>query len=227
MKIEVHGDASEDDIPRDSPFKMGAKGLGVILDAVVKRPQHELTVAREDARSDATNKLLRSLMRAPRAKPSRQEAAYLIANRLNVQFVAVPAMRYTVMDNALYQEAWSRYLGTPSPACSHWLGVSFKPIRGKWREIDSCGDNVARSHVRGDGWRTRHDGLKWALVGQADWCQYKLHVEPPNIFLPYIRQKERFMSRVTVRKRQGLVPDLLDSKRNVLMDIKGVTWGAY
>ena len=63
----------------------------------------------------------------------------------------------------------------------------------------------------------RHDSFKWALADQASWCQYKLHVEPTNLFLPYIRQREGFMG-LKVRKRQGLVPDLMDMRRNVLMD---------
>ena len=227
LKQESHGSEPLDQLPMDSPFKLGAPGVGVILGNVEKRPQHTFTEAREDARADATRRALRSKLRAPRAKPTREEVAYLSANKLNVQFVAVPAMRRTVMDNALFQEAWSRYLGSPSPACRNWVGISFKPCRGKKRSIDEYGDNVARSHVRGDGWRTRHDALKWAIVGQADWCQYKLHVEPPNVFLPYIRQRETFMSNVKQRNRQGLVPDLLDMDRNVLMDVKGVTWGNY
>ena len=130
------------------------------------------------------------------------------------------------MDNSVFQEAWSLYLGTASPACANWVGLRFKPVRGKWRKVDAMGDDVRRSHVRGDGWRTRHDSLKWAIVSQADYCQYKLHVEPDNIFLPFIRQRQSFMAENVVRKRQGLVPDLYDVDHNTLMDIKGFSWGS-
>ena len=83
-----------------------------------------------------------------------------------------------------------------------------------------------RSQVHGDGWRTRHDAFKWAVAEQAAWCQYKLHVEPTNLFLPHIAQKEGFMGQ-KARKRQGLVSDFMDEKRNVLMDVKTLSWGAY
>ena len=58
----------------------------------------------------------------------------------------------------------------------------------------------------------------------ADWCNYKLIVEPANLFLPYIRQKDNFLS-LKGRQRQGLIPDLLDVHRNTLLDVKGFTWG--
>ena len=135
-------------------------------------------------------------------------------------------MRHTVMDDSIFQESWARYLGEPSPVCAHWVRLDFKPCRGSRRKIDVYGDNVMRSHVHGDGWRTRHDTFKWALAEQASWCQYKIHVEPTNLFLPHITQKEGFM-RQKARKRQGLVRDFLDVKRNVLMDVKTFSWGDY
>ena len=88
------------------------------------------------------------------------------------------------------------------------------------------GDNVARSHVRGDGWHTRHDVFKWAIIQLADVRQYKLHVESANMFLPFIRQRDDFMSK-RARKRRGLIPDLFDVQRNVTMDVKKFSWGDH
>ena len=34
------------------------------------------------------------------------------------------------MDDAIFQEAWARYLDEVSPACAHWVGMDFKPIEG-------------------------------------------------------------------------------------------------
>ena len=59
--------------------------------------------------------------------PNQFEAAYLSANKLITQFVGIPAMKHTVMDDSIFQEAWARYLGEPSPACAHWVGLDFKP----------------------------------------------------------------------------------------------------
>ena len=92
--------------------------------------------------------------------------------------------------------------------------------------IDVFGDNIARSHMRGDGWRTRHDSFKWSVVDVADWCNYRLIPEPSSLFLPYIKQKTNFLSNKH-SKRQGMIPDMLDVKRNVLLDVKGFSWGTY
>ena len=226
LREEVHGTMELEDIPNDSPFKAGAAGLGTILGEVKKRPQHEFTVAREWERANSAWKQLSIKLSRRGSKPNRQEAAFLSANKLNMQFVGVPSMFGTAMDTALFREAWACYLGEASPACSHWIGWTFKPSRGKRRSVDMYGDNVARSHVRGDGWRTRHDAFKWAIIQLADWCQYKLHVEPANMFLPFIRQRDDFMAK-RARKRQGLIPDLFDVQRNVMMDVKGFSWGDH
>ena len=104
-------------------------------------------------------------------------------------------MTHTVTDDNIFQEAWSRYLGEPSPVCSHWVGLDFKPCRGNNRKIDVYGNNVMRSQVYGgDGWCTRHDVFKWDLIEQeASWCQ---HVEPTNLFVPHITQQEGFMRQI-------------------------------
>ena len=78
------------------------------------------------------------------------------------------AMKVTIMDDTTFMEAWSCYMGTASPICSNWIKRRYKPIRGKVRSIDVYGDNIARSHVCGDGWRTRHDSFKWSVVDVAD-----------------------------------------------------------
>ena len=54
---------------------------------------------------------------------------------------------------------------------------------------------------------------------------YQLSVEPNNLFLPWIRQRQQFLSGVKARKRQGLVPDFLDVQRQTLMDVKGCAYG--
>ena len=226
LSREVHGVTHEDELPGDSPFALGPAGVGVIEGRVLSRPQHELTETREDARAHSVTRRLKRKFRQGNVAPTQFEAAYLSANKLSSQFVGVPAMRHTVLDDSIFQEVWARYLGEPSPACAHWVGTEFKPCLGNRKKIDAYGHNVMRSHVHGDGWRTRHDAFKWALAEQASWCQYGIQVEPTNLFLPHITQREGFMGQ-RARKRQGLVPDFLDVKRNVLMDVKTFSWGDF
>ena len=50
--------------------------------------------------------------------------------------------------------------------------------------VDAEGDNVVRSMMSGDGWRTRYDAFKWSLAQMATWEMYQMIVEPNNLFLP-------------------------------------------
>ena len=78
--------------------------------------------------------------------------------------------------------------------------------------------------MAGDGWRTRHDSIKWLIAQQASWAMFQMRVEPNNLFLPWIKQRDDFMRDQKARKRQGLIPDFLDVQRQVLMDVKGCSY---
>ena len=75
------------------------------------------------------------------------------------------------------------------------------------------------------GCTTRHDAFKWMLAQQAAWAMYQVRLEPNNLFLPWIKQRQQFLATVKARKRQGMVPDFLDVKRQTLMDVKGCSFG--
>jgi len=92
------------------------------------------------------------------------------------------------------------------------------------RKVDKYGDTVAASMMAGDGWRTRHDSIKWLIAQQASWAMFQMRVEPNNLFLPWIKQRDDFMRDQKARKRQGLIPDFLDVQRQVLMDVKGCSY---
>ena len=51
-----------------------------------------------------------------------------------------------------------------------------------------------------------------------------VHTEPIHKFLPFIRQRDNFLTR-RARQRQGLIPDLLDVRAQRLMDIKDMSYG--
>ena len=157
--------------------------------------------------------------------PARDEAAFLSINRLSVQFVGLPRMKRTVMDNTTFREVWSIYMGTASPVCAKWIGTRFIDNFKRVYLVDEFGDNVARAMMDGGGWTTRHDAFKWMLAQQAAWAMYQVRLEPNNLFLPWIKQRQQFLSTVKARKRQGMVPDFLDVKRQTLMDVKGCSFG--
>ena len=224
MSRETHGDTDRADMDDESPFKLGPEGAGFINGKVARKPQHEFTKARENTRAARLMDKLKLNLSGGDVMPSRQEAAFLSINRLSVQFVGVPKMHRTVMDNTTFHEAWSVYMGTASPVCKRWVGTEFVDVFKRKRVVDVYGDNVGAAMLPGDGWRTRHDALKWLIVQQASWAMYQVRVEPNNIFLPWIQQKEVFLREHKARKRQGMVPDFLDVKRQALLDVKGCSF---
>ena len=104
MRCEVHGATSFADMPSDSPFKLGPEGAGVIRGKVVRRVQHAFTEARENARVSVIMDGLRSKLNRRGIMPSRDEVAFLSINRLSVQFVGLPKMRRTIINNITFKE---------------------------------------------------------------------------------------------------------------------------
>ena len=225
MRREVHGNVLRADMDDESPFKTGPEGAGVVRGEVLLRPQHALTEARENERARVIFAALKLKLNRRGLMPARDEAAFLSINRLSVQFVGLPKMRRTVMDNTTFREVWSIYMGTASPVCARWIGTRFVDNFKRVYLVDEFGDNVARAMMDGGGWTTRHDAFKWMLAQQAAWAMYQVRLEPNNLFLPWIKQRQQFLSTVKARKRQGMVPDFLDVKRQTLMDVKGCSFG--
>ena len=129
------------------------------------------------------------------------------------------------MGNVLYQEAWAAYMGTESPICRPWVGMRLYVGKKKKRMIviDKWGDCLAALNLS-EGHRTRrHDQFKWTLAAQCQWANYDVGVEAMNKFLPLIRQREKF-NKQKRRQRQGLVPDIIDVKRQCFMDIKTISF---
>lgn len=78
---------------------------------------------------------------------------------------------------------------------------------------------------KGDVWRTHHDSFKWALHEYSVWCNYRLGMEPANLFLPFVSQRDAFMANPARKKRQDMVPDVIDINRRFLMDMKTIHYG--
>ena len=72
--------------------------------------------------------------------------------------------------------------------------------------MDKFGDKVVAARVAGDGYRTRHDGMKTRLKNLLRWAGLEHTCEVFNDFSGLIPQQG--LARIERgRKRQGLVPD--------------------
>ena len=116
-------------------------------------------------------------------------------------------------------------MGTDSPICLKWIGTRFIDNFKQVYLVEECGDNVARAVMDGGGWTTCHDEFKCMLTQQTEWGMYQVRLDPNSFFLPWIKQRQQFLTPVKARKRQGMVPDFLDVKRQTLMDVKGCAFG--
>ena len=68
------------------------------------------------------------------------------------------------------------------------------------------GDSVVAAKVRGDGWRKRHNTLKWRIFSLHTWAGIEVECEVFNLFSGLIPQQG--LSRIEDgRKRQGLESD--------------------
>ena len=125
--------------------------------------------------------------------PTQFEAAYLSANKLRTQFVGIPAMKHTVMDDSIFQGGvsvgsipWRTKTGLCSLA--HWVGLDFKPCRGKRKTLTfmgttSCDRKCTRTSVcimvmvgapgttRSSGlWRNRYRGVNTTYTLNPRTC---------------------------------------------------------
>ena len=193
----------------------------MVSNKVSRHPQRDFTEWLEKQKARKVLSALQIKTRNRGVRLDRDAAAYLSCNVGSCQFVGVLSMPTTRMDNVMYCECWSHYLGGPSPVCAPHVGHRFSFAKGKRiSTVDSYGDNVVSACLPGDGWRVRHDNFKWSLADQAEWCRFMDHTEPVHKFLPFIRQRDIFLTK-RARQRQGLIPDLLDVRGQRLMDIKG------
>ena len=116
---------------------------------------------------------------------------------------------------------WSVYLGTDSPICLPWVDTRFTCGKHTYG-IDRYGDVLCSAPLDKGKWTVRHDQFKWTLAKQCLWTCFDAGVEVTHLFLPVINQKHNFLKNEKQRQRQGLVPDMIDVKRQRLMDVKTI-----
>ena len=206
-------------------FKTQAQGTGLVQGKLMEKPQREFTRVREDERHAHTLRHLSLVTRRRGSAPARAAAAFLSCNRMSTQFVGMSSTERTILGNVLFQEVWASYMGTESPICRPWVGLRITVGRNKKRVIviDKWGDCLVSLNLS-EGHRTRrHDQFKWTLAAQCQWANYDVGVEAMNKFLPLIKQRKKF-NKQKRRQRQGLVPDIIDVKRQCFMDIKTISF---
>lgn len=78
----------------------------------------------------------------------------------------------------------------------------------KGTPLDPYGRALTTAVMTGDGWRTRHDAIKWTIYDLVHGCQVPICCEVLGLFTTCIPQASQF-HRQSVRKRQSIVPDFM------------------
>lgn len=125
-------------------------------------------------------------------------------------------------------ERAARYFGQPSPACALLVG---EPINPKYPSVvvDPYGGNLEGARMRGDGWRHKHDAVKFALEHAMLAMSITPEVEVFNLFADLFSPSQiNDLDNKGDRHRQGLVPDFQVPKltprfHKQLAELKGIT----
>jgi hypothetical protein len=76
----------------------------------------------------------------------------------------------------------------------------------KGKQLDVYGDALACATLSGDGWRTKHDAIKWTIHALSVNATLPTTVEVYGLFAAYLNQGQAIPGQ-SDRTRQGLVPD--------------------
>ena len=222
LRSEIYGhDATQDDIPSNSPFKPGVNGADMFKE---EKLQNKITKLREEER---VRQMVQSILKDCKGQQfndtPQHVMAFLSTDRFSQQFVGIPATNTTTLGNDFFLEAWATYMGTPSPICSPWIGspCSYLDSKGKSHTftIDSHGNSITSTIMRGDHWRQRHDSLKHVLLHIANWSKFPIGCEVYGMFSLYIKNAAK-SANMTVKQKQAIVPDFHIGKDNTLADVK-------
>ncbi len=108
--------------------------------------------------------------------------------------------------NSDFHLAYAALLGVPPQCLKAYVG-KLKCGKGDGaRPLDPYGDGLTCTSASGDGWRKKHDHVKWSLDGWLSHAHIEHTTEVYGLFAATINQEAA--QNIDTRTRQGLVPDL-------------------
>jgi hypothetical protein len=225
-RLHTRAHRGTQNVPEGSFFAGGAAGAGAKDGgtAVIAKPQQKITEELEArTNKDLVEYAKSECMQMRRGqRPPREVMAMMSVNEFSAQFVGAPATRGTYIDNSLYVECWSVYLGLESPCCRGNVGLEFRNVQGQVKQIDIYGDNLGGQRVVRNHCMERHDTIKWVLNTLASWAGQSVECEVFDIFAPWINEGHQQGNRFANAGRQGYVPDFLvrTGAQGFLADLK-------
>eukprot|EP00973_Karenia_brevis_P058881 8198029-Karenia_brevis.AAC.1 len=177
----------------DAPANAGRKAY---------RVQAGLTRARERSAFQDLDVLAKDL-----APDDARRLAWLNVDRYSASWVASWPCPDQWMQDSEFMEITCRYFGLPSPACAQLVG---QPIGRTRAALDKYGFRLCSATLPGDGWRSQHDAIKWTMYDDLRSIGTRVTPEVYGLFAPLLPQVARDeMETQPLRKRQGIVPDIM------------------
>ena len=135
-------------------------------------------------------------------------AVWLNTDQFSTQWVsAIPSPTLgLVLGNDTFGKVFAAYMALPSPACAPLVGQRV----GRHRDASDppYGVKLTTLALPGDGWRNRHDTLKYLLDRDIREHGVSCSCEVFGLFAPLLPQPGLAeIGNLPARKRQGLVPD--------------------
>ena len=135
----------------------------------------------------------------------RRALAFREVDRFSTVLVGSTPKSVEAIGNSDFHLAYAAYMGVP-PQC---LKAYVRKLKcGKGDEaglLDLHGDRLASANTSGDGWRRRHDQVKWTGDHWLSHALIEHTTEVNGLFAATINQEAA--KNIDTRTRQGLVPD--------------------
>ena len=190
---------------RESALYLGEEVEGVLADDVEGAGQDSGGSLRQKLTEQVETTRGKVLLRALKLHQNREARpvwSFPDRDKLSSAWLlALPRPGFS-LSNAEFSEAFAAMLNLASPACARLVG---QPVVGQAR-VCKYGDSVTSAHMRGDGFRLRHDGIKMKIKSLLQWAGVRAECEVFNEFAGLIPQQG--LNRIQRgQRRQGLVPD--------------------
>jgi hypothetical protein len=205
-------------LPEDGifSFPVAAAGSKIGGGSVSKGAQKMVTLCLDEAALCRVTRRIKGLVWYD---PRKQ--AFMNLNETSTSFVGSIPTAEDAFNNVDYGQACQDYLGLPS--------AQMRPHAGKvrWRgdPLDEFGNMLTNAQMSGDGWRKRHDAVKWIIFSLLQMASIPSTCEVWGLFTAAVQQSPEVLG-LSARVRQAIVPDFkihIPGKMDSLYELKCIS----
>jgi hypothetical protein len=188
------------DAPASDILSVAAASAGYLPgEGIVAKPQKAITKQREEFRQVGLQADFDVL-----PATDERRIAFMNVDRLSSAFVGSVPHPEDYLCNTDFKQVWQDYFGLPGSQFVPFVGMDL----GRGYVLDAFGHKLTTMVMSGDGWRRRHDTVKWLISSWAARLGISCVTEVYGLFAAYVAQRDRLEGE-PMWKRQGMVPDFM------------------